>query len=255
MTLFPLDAVRNASIDESVEIQLEEVRGQVAAFDFSSGESIDCEEALAVFDAARPRLNVLAFLLAPLRGVRGADISTGVGFLPVLLQRRGLEMEATERNCKLANFAGSHGIDVQAYEIGRTPPPFEPGSLDFIVCAEVLEHLRSAPAAVIRELAMILRPGGRLLLTTPNIARLRHLELLASGESFHEPYPADLSSDVDAIVFVEHVREYSIREMVDAVEYSGLGVERVLMTGWGEAGYHPLPNPYSNEIMVIEAHK
>jgi hypothetical protein len=32
-------------------------------------------------------------------------------------------------------------------------------------------------------------------------------------------------------------------------------VQRVLMTGWGGAGYHPLPNPFVNEIIVLIATK
>jgi hypothetical protein len=40
---------------------------------------------------------------------------------------------------------------------------------------------------------------------------------------------------------------------VDAVESAGLAVEEVLMTGWGEAGYDLLPNPYANEICILRA--
>lgn len=47
---------------------------------------------------------------------------------------------------------------------GRVPLP--DGSFDLIVCVEVLEHVADAEVTT-RELARLLRPGGRLVLTTP----------------------------------------------------------------------------------------
>jgi hypothetical protein len=105
----------------------------------------------------------------------------------------------------------------------------------------------------LRELTGLLRLGGRLLLTTPNVARLAHLEALASGDNFLESFPENLPLSADATDYVEHVREYSVREVIEAVEAVELAVDRVLMTGWGEAGYRPLPNPYANEIIVVQA--
>ena len=40
-------------------------------------------------------------------------------------------------------------------------------SFDTVICCETLEHLHD-PQAALRELARVLRPGGRLFLTTPN---------------------------------------------------------------------------------------
>lgn len=248
MTLYPLDAIRNAAIDRSIEPALEELRAAVAAAPHDIGTA---DEVLEAFDYARPRLNVLASLLAGMAG-HGADISAGLGFLPVLLRKRGHTLIATEREVGAARFAAAHGIEIRPYDIGRTPPPFAPGTLDYVVFSEVLEHLPYAPRAVLAEIAALLRPGGRLLLTTPNIARLANIELLAAGESIHEAIP-DLPMGIEMGSGLEHVREYSIREVVEAIEGAGLGVRRVLMTGWGDGGYAPLPNPYANDIMVIES--
>src|SRR5688572_10046113 len=45
--------------------------------------------------------------------------------------------------------------------------PFASGAFDTVICCETLEHL-GAPRSALGELARVLRPGGRLYLTTPN---------------------------------------------------------------------------------------
>ena len=45
--------------------------------------------------------------------------------------------------------------------------PFKDNSFDLIWCSEVIEHLKN-PAKTVKEFYRILRPGGKMLLTTPN---------------------------------------------------------------------------------------
>jgi SAM-dependent methyltransferase len=46
--------------------------------------------------------------------------------------------------------------------------PFQRGTFDFITCNMVIEHL-SGPAKVFTELFRVLRPGGVVIILTPNI--------------------------------------------------------------------------------------
>jgi glycosyltransferase involved in cell wall biosynthesis/2-polyprenyl-3-methyl-5-hydroxy-6-metoxy-1,4-benzoquinol methylase len=50
--------------------------------------------------------------------------------------------------------------------------PFPAGEFDWVIAVEVIEHVRE-PARLLEEINRVLRPGGRLLLTTPN--RLQYL--------------------------------------------------------------------------------
>ena len=55
------------------------------------------------------------------------------------------------------------------------PLPFSSGSFDTVVILEVIEHVRDE-RAVLSELARVLAPGGRLLLTTPHKGLLTFLD-------------------------------------------------------------------------------
>lgn len=49
--------------------------------------------------------------------------------------------------------------------------PFGEGSVDAILCSEVIEHVRD-PEAALSELWRVLAPGGRLVLSMPFLARI-----------------------------------------------------------------------------------
>ena len=64
--------------------------------------------------------------------------------------------------------------DVETMEL-----PLEPGSFDVVLLGDVIEHLRD-PVAALARLRPLLRPGGRLVLSTPNVANWAiRLSLLA----------------------------------------------------------------------------
>lgn len=79
----------------------------------------------------------------------------------------------------------------------NAPTPLSAGAVDVIVAAEVIEHLEN-PRAVARDCFRLLRPGGTLILTTPNNETWRSLgALLMRGHyaAFGDgSYPAHLSA-------------------------------------------------------------
>ena len=58
-----------------------------------------------------------------------------------------------------------HGVDL------TKRLPYDDGSFDVVLLVEVIEHVENHRAAI-TELARIVKPGGSLLITTPNIMRL-----------------------------------------------------------------------------------
>lgn len=120
------------------------------------------------------------------------------------------------------------GLHVQHIEdAGRLP--VEDESFDVAVCLEVFEHLFE-PEQAAREIHRALRPGGRLLVTVPNIAHWRpRLELAAfarwnpygTPEAAHRPW-AD-----------PHIRFFTPRTLGRML--SGVGFELRTVGGHGPA--------------------
>jgi 2-polyprenyl-3-methyl-5-hydroxy-6-metoxy-1,4-benzoquinol methylase len=77
------------------------------------------------------------------------------------------------------------------------PLPRPPATFDLIVAAEVIEHLEN-PRAVCRELFRLLRPGGKVLLSTPNNESWRALVALVARGHFvafgDSSYPAHITA-------------------------------------------------------------
>ena len=124
----------------------------------------------AIDPGTRSSLSVIAALVAP--GSRVLDVGTGSGALGRHLrgQRRcevdGVTLSAAERD------AASPAYDrlvVADLEDPAWATRFADRRYDVIVCADVLEHLRE-PARVLRACAGLLRDGGWLLASVPNVA-------------------------------------------------------------------------------------
>lgn len=100
----------------------------------------------------------------------------------------------------------------------KTPfSEIQPG-YDVVLFVEVLEHLLVNPIVLVRALGALLRPGGHLILTTPNQARLRNRFHLLRGHSIREP---GAFSATDSPTH-GHVQEYTPDELRGYVGQAGL---------------------------------
>ena len=60
------------------------------------------------------------------------------------------------------------------------PLPLEDNSFELVLCAETIEHVRDLQL-MLSEVRRVLRPGGRLAVTTPSHGRLTGLDVLVRG--------------------------------------------------------------------------
>ena len=82
---------------------------------------------------------------------------------------------------------------------------------DVVLCMGVIEHIPSSPRPLLHTLDRLLRPGGLLVIDTPNLVHLYKRQKFARGETVL----ADIQAQYDTeLPFEGHHREYTIPELV-----------------------------------------
>jgi SAM-dependent methyltransferase len=105
------------------------------------------------------------------------DLSCGLGEILAALARDGCRVRGTHYrgdDYKLTENPGraqTHGLAVDPDVDLLEALPYPSESFDIVILSEVIEHLPSIRTAI-AEAGRILKPGGHLILSTPNIARL-----------------------------------------------------------------------------------
>ena len=99
------------------------------------------------------------------------------------------------------------------------PLPFDDGTIDIVLAVEVLEHTR-APYLVIEEAKRILRPGGLLIFSVPNVGHaLSRMSFLLNGH-FHL-YPTPSSDPAKGGTLAGHIEPLPAQYWHYGLRYAG----------------------------------
>ena len=151
------------------------------------------------------------------------DIGSVPGFIPYTLRQRGHTVTAVDINpSRVQGIFDEADVPAYAVDVEKEPLPFADETFDFVLFNEILEHLRLNPLYAAQEASRVLRAGGRLLLSTPNITPLRRLEFL-----FGKDYQGDIVKELeklDTVGHMGHFRLYSIAEVHRLMRASGLDI-------------------------------
>jgi SAM-dependent methyltransferase len=82
---------------------------------------------------------------------------------------------------------------------------------DVVLCMGVIEHIPSSPRPLLDTLDRVLRPGGVLVIDTPNLVHLYNRQKFARGETVLAGIQAQYETELP---FEGHHREYTIPELV-----------------------------------------
>ena len=117
------------------------------------------------------RLGYVAERVA-LRDAAVLDVGCGGGLLSEAMAQAGANVTAIDLAPNLLKVARLHGLE-SGVKVQYREMPVEalaeeaPASFDAVTCMEMLEH-GAEPAAIINACAALLKPGGRLFLSTLN---------------------------------------------------------------------------------------
>jgi 2-polyprenyl-6-hydroxyphenyl methylase / 3-demethylubiquinone-9 3-methyltransferase len=107
-----------------------------------------------------------------LRGAKVADVGCGGGLLSEALARAGADVTGIDLGLKVIEIARLHlhesdlTVDYRKQSSAELAAA-EPCSFNAVCCMELIEHVPD-PAALVLNLANMLKPGGRLFMSTLN---------------------------------------------------------------------------------------
>jgi 2-polyprenyl-3-methyl-5-hydroxy-6-metoxy-1,4-benzoquinol methylase len=182
--------------------------------------------------------------------VRVLDVGCGSGYMSVLFSRSGYAVTGVDnyddpyRNdrfssegltYKEANFNNAHPLACCADK-----------SFDGVVCGEVLEHILNHPQGFVDDLFRVTRPGGYLVLSTPNPSTLMNAIRVLTGQyklwgtedfvqqtKFHEGKPISFP-DI-------HYREYLKEDLTTMITRAGYTMVQHSFIGPGPTRQDSLP--------------
>jgi SAM-dependent methyltransferase len=137
--------------------------------------------------------------------VRGdvLDIACGTGYCARMLARRA-RISGVDRDEQAVELSRSRVTGT--FLVAEAPPiPFPDGAFDFAVSFETIEHIPE-DIEFIREIRRVLRPGGTLLISTPNLA---------------------ISAPGGVPLNQWHVREYTLASLTALLKDAGLEISEI----------------------------
>lgn len=149
------------------------------------------------------------------------DVGCGDGRVGKRFAALGYRVSGLDAAPENVAAASAAGIDARHGDAGE-PLPFDSRRFDVVYAGEIIEHLFDT-AAFVAELARVTRPGGTVIVTTPNLAHLPdRLRLLLGGTPTQtQPLHPFLKL---------HIRPFTARSLRQALEQAGLRLDALEST-------------------------
>jgi glycosyltransferase involved in cell wall biosynthesis/SAM-dependent methyltransferase len=118
--------------------------------------------------------------------------------------------------------------DIDLFDAERDSYPYPDESFDTILCCELIEHLFADPMHMMTEINRVLKPGGHVVLTTPNLGSRRAIAGILHGyhPSFFPAYIKPRGTSGEA-TDARHNREYVPKEIHLLLQASGFEIVRL----------------------------
>jgi 2-polyprenyl-3-methyl-5-hydroxy-6-metoxy-1,4-benzoquinol methylase len=172
------------------------------------------------------------------------DVGCFNGYISILFKQLGYQVTATDV-CLLAEHRSIFqpaGIEFVLANMNELDPfkNLTGQSFDVVIIAQVIEHILNYPLGLIRDLAELMRPGGLMILTTPNPVTVMAAVRILKGKSVlwgTRDFIDEPKIENGRIISKGeiHYREYTSDELCHLLGGAGLQVERQRYVGLGDS--------------------
>ena len=153
-------------------------------------------------------------------GATVLDVGCGPGTIgKFLIAEKSCSVDGIELSDDFCNRARGHYRNVWQGDLEKIDlaSTVEGNCYDFIVCADVLEHLRD-PKVILKQLASCLKPDGRILISIPNVSYAGLLAELLYGRFDYRP---------NGLLDDTHVRFFTRATLVELLTDSGIKINEL----------------------------
>jgi len=185
-------------------------------------------------------------------GKRLLDIGASYGLISSFFHNKGYNVYAMEWDTSAVHHLNTLGVNVVQADVEKTPYQWSDNFFDEVFWGDNIEHL-FFPESVASEIYRILKPGGRLVLSTPNhgwlVNRLYYMMMGVPRRTEGHKIP---------IWEWQHIRYFNKQEMYKFLTHCGFGSKFVF-----HASDHRQPFTFLSKyiptlmgsVMVVEAYK
>jgi 2-polyprenyl-3-methyl-5-hydroxy-6-metoxy-1,4-benzoquinol methylase len=159
------------------------------------------------------------------------DVGCGSGEWLLFMRRLGWDVEGIDFDERAVNAAAQNGLKVRCGALEKGGFPAE--SFDAVVLNHVIEHVPD-PLATLKECSRVLRPGGKVVLFTPNSSSLGHMVFKEEWRGLEPPRHLHVFSmqSISRILKQTGFRTVSVRPQLAR----SIIRESVLLS-WGKTGF------------------
>ena len=199
------DLLVTKSSFQLTETLLEEVKNEIA----SMGEDI-----LKYFRDSRDRYQFTLQLIVDRPKGKVLDLGCSPGHVAMALINAGFDVYGIDLNAEYQKKYPSQSwvdrLKIKHVAFEHEPLPFPDAFFEYIVFTEVLEHIAvTDPLKILLEIKRVLKPGGLMVLSTPNVAHISNVLALIKGDNIFWD-PEIFYGGLD-----RHNREYTPCEVVN----------------------------------------
>lgn len=146
------------------------------------------------------------------------DVGCNDGYVGEALIKEGNTVYGIDIVDKDLKLAKKRGLKVSNVDVETQEFPYGNNFFDVVILADIIEHVFDTDA-LLKKSARVLKKGGKLIITTPNIASLGRRLMLLVGISPFVEHSLELSTN--GLPSVGHVRYYTVSTLSNQLVHNG----------------------------------